>query len=180
VGNEKNKDIGERSYMDYYKSTICPHCKEEIFVRIDLAVAESLKREQLFEPKDWKTGLESDQLDMVQNCKDAGIMDAFAQAVSRSGRDKPKMIESFFLSFLTKARPKAIPRDILRHFITLFPRKTINFWSTDGIGAVLADGDLKMFLPSRNVIGAKVKTLSGSSNLSGKIMATETELKYLL
>lgn len=166
----------EKGIREKTKFLECPHCHETIKVVFQTRIMEITKAEDEVGNIDWTADLTKEQLDILDVAREHRIVQAFeiAARVVKTADQFPKNMERFFLTFLRTAIPKTIPRFALDAFRKMYGDARISFIISQGIGAVLADGKLRLFIPQTYVMG---KVLSGSK---GRVRTSADENEFIL
>lgn len=169
------------------KAFACPHCGEMCSLPVSIQVLEPEKfiesEDSECETFDPYRGLTADQRDIVVSAERGGILEAFGQAcANRNGavEQTPRRLGKFFVTFLRTARPKIVPGFVLRHYIQQFNGQ-IEFWGSQGVLGVVADGKLRAFLPLAMAAGMKVKKVAGGGmdarRMNARLSAEDAEFQ---
>jgi hypothetical protein len=154
---------------------LCPCCGEEI--TFGLAITEVRKFETVEQGPDWwKSSLSPEQINVVERAQINGLLDALKTAMSKAVNTQaapPRSVERFFLTLLKTMRPKRIPKFCLDALYAEFGGR-IDFWSAQGIGIVLSDGAIVMFVPLDVVVGTAISP-TGSSGRTIRMDTKESE-----
>lgn len=165
----------------------CPHCGQGIRVFMSTKLRKTsdpvplerdpVRRAAFKELQQAKTEFQPADLELIERFKADGLFEPFATAVkAQSGVHQPASMERFLLLFLEKARAVAVPQFALEKFRNDFPRSTITVLSSDGVCAVLANGVIRLFLPSKLVKGLKIKSINTGA-VKGRTLAPEQEFQ---
>ena len=102
----------------------------------------------------------------LAEAKDSGMLAAFAEAVSHlKPQQQPNDMGQFLLVFFRTYGEKMVPRDVLAKYSAEFSGR-LDFWSGQGIVAVLADRVVRAFVPSHFIFGATVRDAKGKARAS--------------
>ena len=135
--------------------TICPHCGTIIAVQVEITDVTEFT-DAPTEPNWWKVGLTTEQLQIVENARAKGMLDALQSIIKQMPNTRPKSIERFLISVLKTSVVKRIPEFALNIFIAEFGG-LISFYSAQGVGIVASDGIIRMFCPISLVAGASLR-----------------------
>lgn len=142
------------------KSVECPHCNENFFIEFQIQIAGMLSENQSF---DWLATLRADQVEFLKKSEDIGLTMAFRQVVEVAMKDQmPRTIEKYFLTWLEKTQPLMIPSFALEFYKKEFPNTEIKIIGSQGILGVLANRQLKCFVPSEIIVGKNLRKANGS------------------
>lgn len=156
----------------------CPHCHKPIKVKVSTEILEVSSLTEEEGNIDWTYGLTQEQKEVVQIAKDTGVLSAFELTVREVKTHQfPRNIERFFLNFFKTAVPKVIPKFALDYFIHEFAGARIEFWTAQGIGAVVADGVIHTFIPAELVTGRKARITAGRGRARLCAPADEGDLR---
>lgn len=113
--------------------------------------------------------------DFINDAERSGLLKAFEQAVVE---DKPTNIPSdmrkHFLAFFRTAAAKQVPSFALDYFKDQYDGR-LQFWSSQGVMAVTADGIVRHFVPLRFISGASITSI-GTNKMRGRLMADDRDL----
>src|SRR5262249_3909715 len=70
----------------------------------------------------------------------------------------PKNVEKALLTWFRCSRARTVPLYMLSEFRELYPNREIEFYAHGSVGAVIAGGNVSLFLPLDVVQGARVAT----------------------
>lgn len=124
--------------------------------------------------KDWKQLLKPEQLQVLDDAKQTGVLQSFEVATKAAKVDQiPRNIERFFLNWLRAAKPMSIPSFALDQFVRDFNKARIQFCGAQGIGVVLANGIIRQFIPTHVVVGRAIRDNTGG--LRARVDAEKTK-----
>ncbi len=89
---------------------------------------------------------------LLQTAKASGLFDAFARALiaEKEHTGVPSDIEEFFTTFMRNMEPVIVPKMSLAAWMDEFGGR-IEVYGTNGVLAVVSDGEIKEFMPNRFV-----------------------------
>lgn len=144
----------------------CPMCKARVqfMVRVKVyGVREALTADEHDELHGRKTvkGPSDHEREVIELAKSEGVIEALRQAVEASSTSRPRDIEQFFITFLNSATRTSTPEFALRQCLVdkADARGKLELYTLNGIGAVLADGAFRVFMPTDLIHGRTVKRL---------------------
>jgi hypothetical protein len=112
--------------------------------------------------KDWRDSLSGQQMNILDHATRTGLLDSFVAALERGPHHGvPKNKEKYFLEWLSMSRRKIIPAWALSEFKELYPGKYVEFFGSNFVGAVVAGGEIMLFMPIDLISGIKLKTEIG-------------------
>lgn len=149
----------------------CPHCAGKVLVEFKTRVyiqsaktaseAESVPPGEL-KAKAWRDGLSQQQVSILDHAIRTGLLASFVATLERGPHHgMPKNTEKYFLEWVKMARSRMIPEWALNEFKGLYPGKFIEFYGSNFVGGVIADGEIMLFLPIDLISGLKLKTTMG-------------------
>lgn len=140
----------------------CPHCHEAISIGVSInaiALLEPGLHDAEQDRVNWLAALPENQRLVLELAKNAGLLEAFQQAVERAKEGQvPRSREKFFLTWLQTVRPVVVPRFAVDRIINLVGHRPLTFFSAQGIMGVAVEGHLRLFLPSVLIMGVTRKT----------------------
>lgn len=143
----------------------CPHCKQPIRVRVNttiLGLEVPVPDEEVMAERTRKSMLTREQKEVIELAKEVGIFYDFEQVVREVHfTHVPKDMEHYFIHFLKTARPVLIPSFVLKRLSQECGGERINFYSAQGVGAVVTKGIIRSFIPEVAVRGRMISTPSG-------------------
>jgi hypothetical protein len=164
----------------------CPSCGAhiEFLVTCKQATLVDSTRESLATgtaPQSTRHGTTAEH-DVIAAARRAGLLEPFAQVVAFVKRDQvPKDLEGFFITFVRGLTPRLIPRYALDAFNALFDHAPLEYHSNQGIGVVVINGSLRMFVPNTVLVGTRLRALNrnsgGSLKRTLKIDDSEAQLR---
>ncbi|HEY8560470.1 MAG TPA: hypothetical protein VIL74_08840 [Pyrinomonadaceae bacterium] len=101
--------------------------------------------------------------DFLRFAKETGVLDAFEQAVDAASMFKPKNLEAFFVNWLETAVKVKTPQFALRQCLLskdLSAGGELELWRSGAIGAILQNGNFKVFIPNDLLKGGTVESLA--------------------
>jgi hypothetical protein len=135
----------------------CPCCNKQI--NVQLGVVNVTPHVDMPDgPNDWRQTLTEAQIAVVESAKTSGLFEQFCDAVNVvKSHQQPRFPERFFVTwFNTAGVLKKVPQSILNKLISRFGGR-IDLWQSNGIAAVLASGELQLFIPSAWLVGVALK-----------------------
>ncbi|MDO8575457.1 MAG: hypothetical protein Q7R78_02025 [bacterium] len=138
---------------------VCPHCQKTVEIRAFLKPSTvAVKPEMPGALRDPLQDLTPDQLKMVVTAKENGIMEKFRECVEfvKQGQT-PKSMERFFVTVLKTSQVKTVPRSALAVFDNLSDHGEVQYFTSQGVGIVIANGSIRAFVPNSLVFGSSVK-----------------------
>lgn len=145
----------------------CPHCSGKILVsfksKVWIQKAETPSEHALppnqKKKKDWRDGLSQQQVSILDHATRTGLFASFVAAMERGPHNGlPRNQEKYFLDWLKMCKPKIVPGWAISEFKSLYPKTFVEFYGYNFVGAVIADGEIMLFMPIDLVAGIKVKT----------------------
>jgi len=111
----------------------------------------------------------------------SGLLASFEAALKAAPHNGiPRDIENYFVrSWLELARPRQIPGWALDQFKQLYPGKFITFWVAQFVGAVVASGEICLFLPVSLVRETRTAVGTVPADPSGIQQWSKTKLGYV-
>jgi hypothetical protein len=107
--------------------------------------------------------------DVLAAARRAGLLEPFIQTVRYVKRDQvPNDLEAFFLAFVRGLTQRLIPGYAMEAFSRLFHHRPIEYHTAQGIGVVIVDGYMRLFVPNTSVVGTKMRSLNNQSSSSVK------------
>ena len=99
--------------------------------------------------------------DVLAGARRAGLLEPFAQTVAFTKQDQvPKDMDAFFLTFVRGLTQRLIPQYAMEAFNTLFDYRPLEYHTCQGIGVVIVDGYMRLFVPNTQVVGTAVRSLN--------------------
>ena len=156
---------------------ICPHCKEELVVRMQapevIAVYSPSEEKEGGDKKDWKSGLTQEQIGVVELAKNAGIFDAFVEVAKVAKENNmPQCLERFFITVIKTATPRTMPFFAVKAYKKEFQADQINFSVAQQIGVIVVDHVIRAFIPTDKITGRVMRNMQGK--VKGKIRVAES------
>lgn len=148
----------------------CPHCNQELLAYLSTGIS---KVERLVEGqadgvgnKDdrWWNNLDPAQRTLLDKADKCGLLACYDAALKASATSYPNNIKKHFLGFLRMMRQKVVPSWVLGEFMGLYPKQFVEFYAANGVGCVVADGAMVMFVPATVISGTHVK-----NHMTGKL-----------
>jgi hypothetical protein len=163
---------GPRQYSAS-KPTACPHCGGPIEVTLTFAIATvAAGTPGPRGARTWEDHLTPEQHAVLDECRAAGVVGAFAQAVAHlPQQSRPADPARFLMTWLAKAGPRVVPPFAVAVLKARYPRQRLTFYAADGIVAVMGEGVLLGFVPMHLVIGRPVKGLAANRAIKGRLQA---------
>lgn len=151
--------MGEQPWLKYIN---CPCCGERIAIDIWVNINSIEKADEkpvsevekeIINPN----RLTNDEQELIDYSKKNGVFDIFLSVVKTvKFNEMPINMEKYFITFLKTSSQKMIPEFALKIFYREFGGQ-ISFYASQGIGVVISDGVIKMFIPTQIVGGKKVR-----------------------
>jgi hypothetical protein len=138
----------------------CPHCGAS--VRVCLQVEARLEVDLGAPKTTWKDALPEKSRHYLEAASSSGMLSAFEQCCKHIRSSPPSDVERFFLTVLKTCRPKTIPKHALDAFKAAFPGH-IEYYSAQGVGIVVAEGVIRLFVPVHLTVGESIRTLAGTN-----------------
>lgn len=148
----------------------CPHCNQKVLVHFRSKVwiqhaegpGDTAVPRGEFKKKEWRDGLSGQQMNILDHATRSGLLDSFVAALERGPHHGvPKNKEKYFLEWLVMSKRKVVPEWALAEFRELCPGKFIEFFGSNFVGAVVAGGEIMLFMPIDLIAGIKLKTTMG-------------------
>jgi len=99
--------------------------------------------------------------DVLAAARRAGLLEPFRATTEFVKQDQvPKDMEGFFLTFLRGLTRRLIPAYAMEAFNTLFEHRPLEYYTAQGIGAVVIDGYIRLFVPNHEVLGTQLRGLN--------------------
>lgn len=149
----------------FQPTTECPSCGVRLGFKVRITTAAVLLDEQPVTPPtaldvrlgSWEGTLSEAERRVLQEAKEVGLLAAFKQAVEEEkGAQAPQNIGKFLFEFLMNARLDVVPRFVMDEYKDAFDGR-VDFYSSQGIFAVTADGAMRAFFPKSRLVGRGVK-----------------------
>ena len=122
--------------------------------------------------------LSEQQLETIEVARRTGVLEKFKECVMIvKGGQAPKSIDRFYVQVMKTAVQKVVPRFALDLFRELSLDGQVQFWVSQGIGFIIADGTVQAFVPTDLVYGGK-KNLGGPAHI--QTSGDEVELRKWL
>lgn len=144
----------------------CPNCKARIqfLLRVKVYGVKEVSPEEDTDTTNrtrMKAEANAEQREIVELAKQEGVIEALRQAVEASSTSKPRDIEQFFLTFISNATRTSTPEFALRQCLVdkTDAKGNLELYTLNGIGAVLADGVFRVFMPTELIQGKPLKRL---------------------
>lgn len=152
----------------------CPHCGQpvEVAIRteiINVRIPGTPIRAADGSNYSTKVPLKRYEQDVVELAKTTGTLDIFVRVVALTRKESqlPRNMERLFITFLRNARKKKAIQPTLKYFSRELAPARIDFYAAEGIGVVLADGEIRGFLPSALITGGQKLSSQGLMLASG-------------
>jgi len=154
---------GHNTAITTGKAVVCPYCEQTILVQYHVEIAQ-VSRQGASEKTAsgavdivrWRQTLTMSQLALLESATRNGVLDSFRAALDGSNmQGKPNNPEKYFLDWLRQARPRDIPSWAMRPFTEFCNGKTVGVYSAQFIAALVANGELLLFLPLHLITGIK-------------------------
>jgi len=110
---------------------------------------------------------------MLESAKDAGMLDAIDECITKAHLQRPGNLLKFLFDFLSTSRPCKIPNLALNAFAAEFQGR-ISSWSGLGLVAILSEGTVKRFMPIKFLLGSPIKDNTGK--IKGRFSVPEPEM----
>jgi hypothetical protein len=118
------------------------------------------KSAQRQEALSMRQGTEAEQ-DVLAAARRAGLLEPFYQTARFVKRDQvPKDLDGFFLTVLRGLTQRLIPSYAMAEFNRLFDFHPLEYHTAQGIGVVIVDGYLRLFVPNAEVVGTPLRRLN--------------------
>lgn len=153
--------VGTEQAFARSKMFECPYCNMELSLLLDLVIVSVLpvnrNKEEVLKSQR-PNGFGINIIQFVNSCREAGLIDAFAQAVEKELEfEKLKgtkcgppygSIEKYFLNFLNKVR-RCYPKNIFfREISEQFENASVQYWKADGVAVITCDDQIYRFVPA--------------------------------
>lgn len=136
------------------KEVTCPHCSKQIHLGVQLFVKpfpedDHVQQDVAPPHPPAYSAKEAELLDTAKRC---GLFDAFSHAAreERAFAGVPGDMDGFFLLFWRTIGRVEVPRIALAAWIAEFDGR-IEVFGSNGVLAIVSDGDIKAFIPNRYV-----------------------------
>lgn len=141
---------------------VCPSCQTDIRIVLKTTVEDVVIASEITAAAGPRfTEKEQQILDSFVGTElQRAFLNATKIAKQRAGM--PSNIEKFFLTWLKSATAKTISRALMQQLRELFPASRIEVWGANGVIGILADGNLRLFVPQHFVEGSPIRNLGGS------------------
>jgi len=125
----------------------------------------------------WMEALNESERRIITEAEHAGLLNAFKQAViDEKGSLAPGNMRKFLMEFLRSARSAIVPRFVLEEYLDVFGPARLDFYSSQGIFAVTADGVTRAFFPKSRFAGrGKKPSVAGAMPMQFRTEARMTE-----
>lgn len=134
----------------------CPECGKLLQLQLDIRILkiEVINTADPAVLKGQPLQFTTEEQDVIETMSKAGLLEVYADVVRRqsmqNGHMPPKQLAANFLNFLRSAEKAKLSRRILESFIREFGGE-ISYYTRNGIGMVLSNGFVKMFVPLRSL-----------------------------
>lgn len=120
----------------------------------------------------------SEDVAFLLEAERSGVLAAFIEALreSNNAQDKANDLSAVFLHWFKLAKPTIVPQFALTAAKERFGGY-IEFFASNGVVVIVADGALKQFMPQRLITGTRVRTLGGSGHR--RIVAEEQAVEWV-
>jgi DNA-directed RNA polymerase subunit RPC12/RpoP len=141
----------------------CPKCDHRFMVNVRVEVSDLMLTEDGLQLSPTRTLTDAERK-FMEEAREARLFEPFAKAVELAKAGQvPRDMERFFMTVMKTAAARKVPPFALERFRREYPRSRIDFWVSQGIGILLADGAIRQFVPADLVTGRTIKSLGGDS-----------------
>lgn len=141
---------------DFKRTTQCPCCGSCLDILLKEPGIESVRATNKEPAEGWKKGLSDIELEICERADKLGLINSLALAAREQGTPVgSKNIKPFFLKLLKVAKPIYAPGAVVES-LEKDCGGVIQINAANGIGMVLSDGVLKMFVPMRYLANYRV------------------------
>ena len=148
---------------DMKARTHCPTCGTilELTLRCkSVAVVGQQGESPVPTPVETRRGTEAEQ-DVLAAARRAGLLEPFAKTVDFVHRGyAAKDLDTFFLTFVRGLTQRKIPQYAMTAFNALFDHRPLEYHTCQGIGVVVIDGYMRLFVPNSQIVGTRLKKLN--------------------
>jgi hypothetical protein len=148
--------------------THCPHCGTVLDLVLRCTAIEVVPTDATGQVLDKqraeaRRGTEAEQ-DVIAAARRAGLLEPFTQTVRFVKRAQiPADMEAFFVTFVRGLTRRLIPAYAMEAFNKLFDHRPLEYHTSQGIGVVVVDGYMRLFVPNLQVVGTRLRKLGGEN-----------------
>lgn len=138
--------------------THCPHCGTILELKLQCKAIEVVDPAAL---GDRSAATNAAEHAALMAARQGGLFAPFRQVVAVAFPDNPPTdLEAFFLTVVRSLRQRLIPNYALAILKERFPSQHIAYYSGQGIGVVVVEGSLRLFVPNQVVLGTRMRQLN--------------------
>jgi hypothetical protein len=116
--------------------------------------------------------------EVITAARRADLLEPFFRTVRVVKRDQPpKDLDAFFVTFVRGLTQRIIPAYAMKAFNALFDSRPLNYYTSQGIGVVVVDGYMRLFVPNRDVVGTRLKTAGTTKQTTHTLKIDDGEVK---
>lgn len=137
---------------------VCPSCGTTLGVRLRVTagavVIDDTGAVQAPEPITVEPVGSPLELQLIADAEQSGLLGAFETAVKAANPNNvPTDVGKFLVIFLKTCRAKKMPRFVVDRYIREMSTEQLEFWSAQGVVAVVGDKVIRAFVPLSYLLG---------------------------